>query len=269
LKIEAVITSVGYGDFLRWTLPFCRTVFDRLVVVTSPEDRQTPRACAVWNVECLESHAFHQDGAAFAKGKGINAGLEALALDDWVVHLDADIALPAHARAAFERAQLDPACVYGIDRVDCKGFDRWVDFLCEGDPQILYDLMVAPGPFGFSFRVLRPAFDGWVPIGFFQMWHPGATGIRRYPEYHTDAARGDVLFAAHWPRSRRQLIPEVLAYHLESERAPVGTNWSGRRTKPFDRKSRALHTAFAPIDYTPYEVAPEENSAAPFEIKPT
>jgi hypothetical protein len=36
---------------------------------------------------------------------------------------------------------------------------------------------------------------GFVPIGFFQLWNPGVSGIRCYVSEHTDAGRGDTLFA--------------------------------------------------------------------------
>lgn len=32
---------------------------------------------------------------------------------------------------------------------------------------------------------------------------------------------------------KRGFIPEVTAYHLESEDAPMAINWQGRKTKPF------------------------------------
>jgi hypothetical protein len=81
----------------------------------------------------------------------------------------------------------------------------------------------------------RVAFDhlfGWVPIGFFQLFN-AASGHTRYPQGHTNAAREDTLFPAQWPRRKRALIPEILAYHLESENAPMAANWQKRTTKPF------------------------------------
>lgn len=87
--------------------------------------------------------------------------------------------------------------------------------------------------FEIGVRVIPQCFQGYVPIGFFQMWNPSVSGIHTYPEQHTSAARGDVAFAIQWPRAKRALIPEIICYHLESEQAPMGTNWNGRTTKPF------------------------------------
>ena len=78
---------------------------------------------------------------------------------------------------------------------------------------------------------IRPTF-GYIPIGFFQLWHADSE-ILNYPEGHTDAGREDSHFATLWPRHKRQLLPEIIAYHLESESAPMAVNWKGRATKPF------------------------------------
>ena len=63
--------------------------------------------------------------------------------------------------------------------------------------------------------------------------HRHGIRLRRYPDNHQDAARADVKFALQWDRRHRQLIPEVFVAHLESEPAPVGANWKGRKTKRF------------------------------------
>ena len=82
-------------------------------------------------------------------------------------------------------------------------------------------------------RVVPDTYNGYVPIGFFQMWNPSKSGISVYPHQHTDAGRGDMLFAKQWPRSKRALLPEIIGYHLESEPSDMGANWGGRKTAPF------------------------------------
>jgi hypothetical protein len=37
------------------------------------------------------------------------------------------------------------------------------------------------------------------------------------------------VFPTRWPRAKRGFIPELQAYHLESEDAPMAVNWKGRR----------------------------------------
>ena len=236
-EIEAVITCVGYGDFLAATLPLNRSQFHRVVVATTPDDARTRRVCEYWNVQCVTEPRFRE--GAFRKGAGINAGLRALRRSGrgrgWVVHMDADIFLPPLACEHILRAGLDPSYIYGIDRMMVTDYAAWAEFLAFPDLQHENRVFVHPRPFPMGVRVVTPApgYDGYVPIGFFQLWSPAASGIWDYPEEHTDAGRGDMLFARNWPRARRGFIPEVIGYHLESAPAPMGANWKGRTTPYF------------------------------------
>ena len=238
MKIEAVVTCVSYSDFLAETLPHNRSQFDKLVVVTAPEDTATRKICEAWNVQCIPTDAFETRWGNFNKGKAVNIGLAALSKTDWIVHMDADIMLPVLTRAMLEAAKLDPQCLYGMDRHMVPNYECWREFMCQ--PPIQQEgwngyadcgRFIHPDKkFPIGTRVAHPS--GYVPIGFFQMWN-AASGSHPYPEQHTDAARGDMMFALQWPRSQRHMIPEVICYHLESEPSPMGANWSGRKTKPF------------------------------------
>lgn len=237
--IEAVITCVQYSDFLAATLSHTRPLFDRTVVVTAPEDRDTKKVCDYWNVQCIRTDAFESRWDRFNKGKGINIGLKALKGTDWLVHMDADIVLPPTTRSLLEAANLDKSCIYGIDRQMVRCEKDWSDFLAS--PKLQQEgwndyadcgKFIHPSKeFDLGTRVCHPT--GYVPIGFFQLWN-AESGVRDYPEQHTDAGRGDMLFALKWPRSKRHMIPEILCYHLESEAGlPMGINWGSRKTKLF------------------------------------
>ena len=115
-KIEAVVVCDRYSDFLRCTLPANKHLFDRIVVVTSAEDRDTQRICEFHHVECVQTDALNSRWNKFCKGAGINEGLSRLDRNGWVVHLDADIALPPQTRLLLQNANLDPCMIYGIDR---------------------------------------------------------------------------------------------------------------------------------------------------------
>jgi hypothetical protein len=232
MGIEAVITCVNYSDFLAYTLPTNRSMFDRIVVATTPEDRETQKLCEFWHVACVATSSF-TDRGAFCKGGGINAGLKGLRRDGWLVHMDADILLPPLFRALFSQADLDPTFLYGVDRMMVKSYEEWVRFLSAPPVQQEADIFVHPQPFPLGVRIATSRHGGYLPIGYFQMWNGPATGVLAYPDEHTDAGRGDMLFAANWPRARRALFAEVIAYHLESAAAPMGANWSGRTTPTF------------------------------------
>ena len=58
----------------------------------------------------------------------------------------------------------------------------------------------------------------------------------RYPNEHGFADRTDVLHCKKWPREKRELLPEILVIHLESETG-IGLNWKGRKTPMFGPKA--------------------------------
>ena len=232
-RLEAVVVCVNYGDILAHTLPDNRILFDRLVVVTAPEDKETRRVCEYWHVECVQTDVLESRWGRFCKGAGINAGLEKLAKSDLVVHMDADIVLPPLTRKLIEGGRLDRSHLYGCDRVMCRSFVDWAKFRCEPRLQHEDECWIHMNQFPFGHRVAIHSYGGYIPIGFFQMWSPSVSGIFSYPEGHTTAAREDTKFALQWPRAKRSLLPEVIAYHLESEAAPMAANWSGRTTRRF------------------------------------
>jgi hypothetical protein len=234
--MEAVVVCDKYADFLVHTLPHNKFLFDRIVVVTSFEDKATQRVCEFHHVECIRTDELLSRKGEFHKGKGINAGLEALSLRGWAVHLDADIYLPPQTRLLLQAADLDPAFIYGIDRFNVRGFEAWAEF--QGVPRLQHECetYIHLGAFPMGTRVMHRHAGGYVPIGFFQLWNPGVSGVRGYVAGHADAGRGDTLFAQQWPRSRRGFIPEIVGYHLESVDASNAANWSGRTTAPFALK---------------------------------
>lgn len=228
MKIEAVVVCKDYSDFLAETLPANLSQLDRVVVVTHPDDWGTRNLCNRYGVDCVDTTVMHEDGDAFNKGRAINLGLSHLRHDGWLLHMDADIALPPRFKDVLARAKLDEKHLYGADRVNVVGFDAWQKLKAEPHQFQWRYLVTPPGPVGS--RLLHMEY-GYCPIGYFQLWWSGAK--RQYPIVAGSAEHGDVLFAVQWPRDRRILLPELFVYHLESEVAAMGTNWKGRKTKPF------------------------------------
>jgi hypothetical protein len=177
-----------------------------------------------------------KNGDKFNKGKAIERGLGMLAHDDFVLHLDADIALPLDFRESLLDADLDTECIYGADRHVLKHGVDWMAWKRRGSTRAFHCFQRAfIEPVSARWVDIR---YGYVPIGYFQLWHQSADirkGIRtrRYPEWHSNAARADVKFALQWDRRRRQLLPEVIVGHLE-DGGPMGANWNGRTTPQFE-----------------------------------
>jgi hypothetical protein len=232
VNLEAVVVSVDYSDFLTETLPTILRQVDRMVVVTAPEDVETQRVCDAYDCEVVLTDVIRSRWGEFAKAKGINAGLEFLKCDGWVLHIDADIALPSRTRVLLDHAELDRSVLHGADRLKVPSYDSWRAH--QAMPAIQQD--------GYHVRLdafqVMPRFNAWhiggyAPVGYFQLWHPGVSGVSAYPDDHTEADRTDVLFASQWDRAHRALLPELAVYHLESEPAAQGTNWGGRQTMRF------------------------------------
>lgn len=236
--IEAVTVCVGYADFLAVTLPRNDPLFDRWVIVTTPEDTATRELCRRYGKIPVVTREFYRDNNPFNKARGINKGLDQLSHTGWVLHLDADILLPPAFRRVVRDADLDPMVLYGCDRVMIRNYADWQRLQGSGYLQHDYHCRVNfPAGLDVGCRWANDQY-GYCPIGFFQMWHSSAdlyrgAHLRPYPTSHNDAARADVQFAIQWDRRHRALLPEVVAVHLESEPARLGANWRGRTTRPF------------------------------------
>jgi Glycosyl transferase family 2 len=231
MRIEAVIVCKDYSDFLAYTLPLNLPQLDRLVIVTHPSDKRTKALCAKYSVDCLETEVMHDNGDKFNKGRAINLGLSNLRHEDWLLHLDADIVLPHRFRAMLDHARLDTKNLYGADRLNVGSFENWNANKDKTVPQHAWRFLVSPQKeFELGSRLLHNEY-GYCPIGYFQLWHSSVG--RKYPVTAGSAEHSDVVFAIQWPRAQRILMPEFFVYHLESEDAPMGTNWTGRKTKTF------------------------------------
>ena len=243
MKLECVVVCVDYSDFLNWTLPFNRQLFDKMIVVTAPHDTRTQQICEKWYVECLVTDVFYEDNAPFNKAKGINAGLAKLKKNDWVLHMDADILMPPMSRRILDSMDLETECLYFAFRENCKGFNNFIKFMQypksihEGWIYTHWNLpMLEMGTMINKYVPDKSGkIRGVVPIGYFQMWNPKATGIYTYPEQHKTAARTDMQFGEQWDHRHVRYLPEIPVIHLESEDAGMGDNWKGRKTKPFGR----------------------------------
>ncbi len=242
MRIEAVTVCVGYADFLAETARYNAGQLDRWVIVTSESDEQTREVCRIHDLETVLSEDHQRTaggigGGAFNKGRMIDRGLEKLSMGQWRLHMDADIVLPGQFRRMLEAAHLDTAKLYGCDRLMVRTAEQWSQLLRSGWLNHTHCSVNFPRGIEIGTR-WGLASTGYVPIGFFQLWHGDADEWRgrrhrTYPAHHGDACRSDVQHSLQWDRRLRELLPEIVVVHLESEAAGLGANWNGRRTKPF------------------------------------
>ena len=237
MKITCITISVDYSDFLCWSLTENKTLFDQWIIVTSTKDTKTKELCDNHNVFCLQTDVFYEKGI-FNKYAGINEALKLVDEDSWVLFLDSDIMLPTLTKYILENIKLDPSCIYGIDRVNCEGLEKWIEYINKRNITFQNWLLHTSGmPLGarlvhyFGEARDEGRFLGWRPLGFFQLAH--RTSFSEYPQNTIGADHCDLEFVRNWPREKRVFIPEILAIHLESVGATKGINWYGRKSSPF------------------------------------
>lgn len=238
MKLEGVIVCINYSDFLKVTLPVNKQYFDRLVVVTDTKDTETAKVCSFYNVQCIQTDAFYVDGSTMAnKALGINEGLKVLKKDGWVLQMDADIWLPPLTRHILDRLPLDEKSIYGIDRLMCNSYHDWTDFIhmnkVDAHPMHEGWIYLHLHHFPVGQRIVQYHGEGYMPIGFFQLWNPFSSGIYTYPVEKVGYDRTDVLHLKQFPRDKRKFIPELVCVHLASEEHFMGQNWHGRKSKTF------------------------------------
>ena len=249
----AVTVSVDYADFLVHTLEENAKLFDKWYIVTNLTDSATVELCNKYpNVVCLQTDIFYKNGAVFNKWAGINHALKQISKDEWVLFLDSDIALHELTRRTLESIHLDTDCIYGMDRLNIQGKEKW-DSYKVGKGQLTNNWLLTTQGLDFGARLVHHyghegengRFEGYRPLGYFQLCHRSC--FEFYPEMSTGADACDLMFARQWPRKRRVLIPELFCLHLESYGAGKSINWFGRKSAPFDMKISGREQELMPV----------------------
>lgn len=261
VRLEAVVVCLNYADFLAESLPMNLSHIDRLVVVTGHEDHATREVCRKWSVECVLTDVFTEKGETFNKGSAINIGIGTLRQQGWIMQLDADIVLPVNFRGMLDKSALQRDCIYGAERMNVVGYDQWhrIKDKWFTDPQFAYRYIVnSPSDLAVGANVVHKQY-GYTPIGFFQLWHSEYMHRYelRYPETEGSAENMDVQWALRWPRAKRLLLPTFRVFHLESETARMGANWSGRTTKPFSPSGAAVQPSGVSVEPPVQGYSPE------------
>ena len=223
-RLECAMVCVGYSDFLEATLPWNIRHWDKVVVVTSPEDEQTIAVAGRHGAQVMTSDSYRARGASFNKGAMLNAGLACLDRDDWVMLTDADILLPPSFRQEFNQLVWNPGVLYYATRTHTPAKDvlRWVDEY-KRDPS-LADALQMRNPYADQ--------EAW---GHFQLFHAAAASLRGlekiYSENFTSAGGVDRHFMERWPPHKRHLTHFTIVHMNHGHE---GINWAGRRSTPLE-----------------------------------
>lgn len=247
--LYGVMVSVGYADYADISLTHNRSQLDRCVLVTSPDDKESQRvagkhACDLVITDDARRPRSGQpkDEVKFNKGALVERGLQQLPNDGYRVHFDSDIIFPNNMRRRLGIRVKDKTCIYGVDRLNVLGEAKYLELLNAG---------IFTRGFEHHHFLTYPVrgcevggrliFDdqGWLPIGYFQLWHAsvemsGVYRTRTYPTGSNTAAHDDVQFALKWDVDKRVLIPDFYVFHLLTDDCKYGANWNGRKTIPFN-----------------------------------
>ncbi len=243
--LQAVVVSHHYGDYLDVSLSHNRKFFDHCVVVTTPEDKESQRVAGKHACTLVITRDGLRDGT-FNKGAMVERGLQQLPGRGWRMQIDADILFPGNLLQRLALALHDRSCLYGMDRFNVVGWDNYQKLLGLGFTACGFEhhhfLLYPPGAFEMGARLIFHD-QGWLPLGFAQAWHSSVelTGIYRtlsYPLGSNSAAHDDIQLSLRFDRSKRVLIPEVMAAHLVTDDMKHGMNWTGRKSKPFGPPGR-------------------------------
>ncbi len=111
----------------------------------------------------------------------IQRGFDQIGAIDWVLHLDADIVLPRKFRKYLEWAHVDPKVIYGADRCNLTGWDEWrrlKQYAGAWDNHAHECGHWFHPKFQVGSRWVSKI-HGYVPIGFFQLFHGIGDGRSR------------------------------------------------------------------------------------------
>ena len=192
MNIDAITVCVDYSKYLALTIQN-KTIFDRWLIVTVEQDKDTIALCKREGLEYCFSPRLYE-GGPFCKGKAINDGLMQLRPQDWVCILDADTYLFPALRGAIEKANLNIDCLYGLyGRLLVKD-EKELKAILSRD-SIAKDELEHIG----------------LMVGFFQMWHSSMRQF--YPEQSIHAGLDDILMRDSYNIDRRLILPSY-AIHI-------------------------------------------------------
>jgi len=205
-KIDVIITSVDYNDFLILSLENNTKYFDNITVVTSNDDITCQDICKSYGVKCITTDAFYEDGFKFNKGKAINVGIESLTNPEFILILDADIIVTNK----IELTNLESDTLYTSDRWICYNhfqYEKWK----KGETSVNN----------------LPKYERDNGYGFFQLFNfNNSLDVKWYPSDVENSSHPDLKFSSYFPK--KQTI-DVDIIHL----GDVKKNWNGRKSEKF------------------------------------
>lgn len=207
--IRAITVCVDYHDILNLTLPYNRSFYEDIMVVTSSADKRTIDVAQQHGAQVHITEAFYGRKAVFNKFAAIEEALDVMGRRGWILLLDADVVIPKQRQPI----NLVPGKLYTPHR-------RIV-------PTIPTEIPIEKRWRRFKRTMVNEEF-----AGYFQLFHADDPVLGASPWHDinfTWAGSADSFFNARWKESSKVRPPfEVL--HL----GPPFVNWAGRVTPYID-----------------------------------
>lgn len=200
-KLDVIIVSVNYNDFLLVSLENNEKIFENITVVTSSSDFLCQKICEKFGVNCIVTDIMYENGAVFNKGKAINEGIKSISNPDYILLLDADILVMEN----IDIDMLDEETLYTSDRYFIKNYETYEEYISG---KIEKDDFILESDQGF---------------GFFQLFN--YSKFKAFPDSSEDASTSDILFRDKF-HLKKEINNEV--FHIGDD-----SNWKGRTSKSF------------------------------------
>lgn len=200
-KLDVIIVSVNYNDFLLLSLENNVKIFENITVVTSSSDFFCQKICEKFGVNCIVTDIMYENNEVFNKGKAINEGIKSILNPDYILLLDADILVMKQINLDL----LEEDVLYTSDRYFIPDYTSYKEYISGSIKKE---------------KFLLQENQGW---GFFQFFN--YSKVIKFPELSPDASTSDIVFYDMF-RNRNVINNEVL--HLGED-----SNWIGRKSKSF------------------------------------
>lgn len=204
-KIDVVIVSVNYNDYLSVTLEHNSKIFDNITVVTSNEDGICKKICDKYGAKCLQTDEMYSNENKFNKGKAINFGIKSIENPEFILLLDADIIV----KEKIKTSELETGILYTSGRIIIESYNRYLDWIKDEN--------------------IKTRTESDRGLGFFHLFDIKSKQINIesvYKEDFPNADGSDLYFRSLF--SRRVTINNKIV-HLGA----AYKNWKGRKSEDF------------------------------------
>lgn len=213
--IILVTTSVGEHDKLEASLKCNKAFANKMIVLTSHDDKDTQRVCDKLGARCYATNAFHKNGDALNKGRALNElqrELHREATNNSVVMLiDSDICLPASFSEMLPSQMSHDVLFSGVERC-------------------MYE---TPEAYSRGWPAVQARWN-LETMGFLQMYR-AHSAAPLYPTDFPTAAGSDLKYAEYFKETKTL---DLIVMHMGI--SPNSKNWNGSKERLYNWASATI-----------------------------